>query len=81
MLHEAIFSFEGEGLEPIFHSLKPELDDSFGLRTKAELVLESDTRLILRVTAGDIPALRAALNMWLRLVNVAVEMQEIVSHG
>jgi tRNA threonylcarbamoyladenosine modification (KEOPS) complex Pcc1 subunit len=33
--------------------------------------------LVLCVEAQDIPALRAALNMALRLVNVADEMQDI----
>jgi len=35
---------------------------------------------VLRVQAADVHALRAALNMWLRLVNVADELQEMIRH-
>jgi len=31
------------------------------------------------VTATDIPALRAALNTWLRLINIAVEVREMAA--
>ncbi len=34
--------------------------------------------LILEVAATDIPALRAALNTWLRLINIALEVREAV---
>ncbi|MDH7592870.1 MAG: KEOPS complex subunit Pcc1 [Methanomicrobiales archaeon] len=81
MMHEAIFRFEGEGMDLIYRSLAPEQEDGFGFRSHADIYLENDRLLVLHVKAGDTSALRAALNMWLRLVNVASEMQEIANHG
>ncbi len=43
------------------------------MRSSASLRLVGDDCLELAVTAPDIPSLRAALNMWLRLVRVADE--------
>jgi len=43
--------------------------------------LAGDDTLVLEVTASDIPALRAALNTWLRLVNIAVEVREAVAES
>jgi KEOPS complex subunit Pcc1 len=40
--------------------------------------LEGTTTLVLQVEAEDTAALRAALNMYLRLVNIASEVQELV---
>jgi KEOPS complex subunit Pcc1 len=40
--------------------------------------LEGEDTLVLNVEAQDIAALRAALNMVLRLVNVADEMQDLM---
>lgn len=81
MKHEAIFRFEGEGMALIYRSLAPEQEDGVGFRSSTELYLESDRRLVLHVRAADTSALRAALNMWLRLISVASEMQEMVNHG
>ncbi|HIH03535.1 MAG TPA: hypothetical protein HA263_06690 [Methanoregulaceae archaeon] len=43
------------------------------MRSSASLRLVGDDCLELAVTAPDLPSLRAALNMWLRLVRVADE--------
>ena len=43
--------------------------------------LAGDDTLVLSVTASDMPALRAALNTWLRLVNIAVEVREMVAES
>jgi KEOPS complex subunit Pcc1 len=40
--------------------------------------MEGPETCVLSVKADDIPALRAAINMWLRLINVAGEMQELI---
>jgi len=40
--------------------------------------MEGQDTCVLCVEADDIPALRASLNLWLRLVNVAGEMQELI---
>lgn len=42
--------------------------------------MEGNETLVLSVSAADLPALRAALNTWLRLMNIANEMQEIVKY-
>jgi KEOPS complex subunit Pcc1 len=80
-VHEAIFQVEYIHARHLFEALKPEETDEAGPRTTTRLWLEGDTTLVLSVQASDIPALRAALNMWLRLINVAYEMQELVTHG
>lgn len=77
--HEAIFRFSTEHAVSIYTSLLPELTDEVNSRSTTTCELESDTVLILRIEADDIPALRAALNMALRLVNVADEMQQVVT--
>jgi KEOPS complex subunit Pcc1 len=77
--HEAIFRFSTEHAISIFAALSPELIDEVNPRSRTRCRLEGDTVLLLTIEADDIPALRAALNMALRLVNVADEMQQIVS--
>ena len=75
--HEAIFRFTTEHAVSIYAALSPELTDEVNPRSVTSCRLEGDTVLLLRIEADDIPALRAALNMALRLVNVADEMQQI----
>lgn len=78
MKYNATFRFGGSLSEVLFDAVKPELDD-IG-RSCVDLRLEDDKVLVLRVSADDLSALRAALNTWLRLINVAKEMQEIVGY-
>lgn len=80
-MHEGFFRFKGEGMSIIRSSLAPEAGSEPGTRTKTEIRLEDERTLLLHVRAADISAFRAALNMWLRLISVAEEMQEIVKHG
>jgi len=77
--HEAIFRFSTEHAVSIYAALSPELTDEVNPRSTTSCWLEGDTVLLLRIEADDIPALRAALNMALRLVNVADEMQQIAT--
>ncbi|CVK32208.1 hypothetical protein MBBA_1030 [Methanoculleus bourgensis] len=53
--------------------------DDIGERSSVRVRLAGDDTLVLEVTATDIPALRAALNTWLRLINIAVEVREIAA--
>jgi KEOPS complex subunit Pcc1 len=46
-------------------------------RSRITVRLEGEETVVLEVEADDIAALRAALNMWLRLISVAAEMQEV----
>ncbi|HIJ05734.1 MAG TPA: hypothetical protein HA365_00300 [Methanocalculus sp.] len=79
-MHAAEFTFVTPHAPMLCQALAPEASDETGDRSSALISLEND-RLTLRVAAGDISALRAALNMWLRLITIAEDMQEIDSHG
>jgi len=77
MENEAVFRFTGAHAETIYRALQPELSEEVHPRSRAECTLEDTGTLVLEVFSRDIPALRASLNMWLRLVNVADEMQAL----
>jgi KEOPS complex subunit Pcc1 len=77
--HNAIFRFSTDHAVSIHAALLPELNDEVNPRSTTNCWLEGHTVLLLRIEADDIPALRAALNMALRLVNVAYEMQQIAA--
>ncbi len=80
MRHEAHFRFRSSHADHLFHAVFPEMEGECHPRSKAECILESPDTLVLRVQAADIPALRASLNMWLRLISVAEEMQELLNN-
>jgi KEOPS complex subunit Pcc1 len=71
--HEAVFRFFPDRASDLLAALEPELAGEEGMRSAATLRLDGDDCLELAVTAPDLPSLRAALNMWLRLVRVADE--------
>jgi KEOPS complex subunit Pcc1 len=75
-LHEATFRFSASHARKILDALAPELCDEVNPRSQVRCWLEGPETLVLAVEAQDIAALRAALNMFLRLVNVADEMQD-----
>jgi KEOPS complex subunit Pcc1 len=77
MPHKAVFRFTTQHAREIYRVLLPELSDEVNPRSKVRCVLEGDDVLILSVWAGDTSALRAALNMYLRLISVADEMQDL----
>jgi KEOPS complex subunit Pcc1 len=77
-LHEAVFRFTTDHAQHIHDALAPELQDEVNPRSVTRCRLEGTSTLVLEVTAQDTAALRAALNMVLRLVNVADEMQSLV---
>jgi KEOPS complex subunit Pcc1 len=76
--HEAIFRFSTERAGQIYQALQPELSDEVNPRSTTCCRLEGPDMLVLEFSAEDTAALRAALNMYLRLVNVADEVQSIV---
>jgi len=80
MEHDAVFRFHCTHAETLYRSLSPEMASELHPRSKAECSLEAPDVLVLKVHAMDISALRAALNMWLRLVQVADEMQALAHH-
>ena len=76
--HEAVFRFKSKNAGKIYQSLLPELSDEVNIRSSARCTLEGDDVLVLSVAAEDASALRASLNMHLRLIGVADEMQDLV---
>jgi len=77
MPYEAVFRFTTKNAPEIYRSLLPELSDEVNSRSEACCVLEGNEVLVLSVAAEDMSALRAALNMYLRLISVADEMQDL----
>jgi KEOPS complex subunit Pcc1 len=77
MPHEAVFRFTTKHARKIYMVILPELADEVNPRSNVRCVLEGDDVLILSVQAGDTSALRAALNMYLRIISVADEMQDL----
>jgi KEOPS complex subunit Pcc1 len=75
--HEALFRFSTSHAGQICQALIPELVDEVNSRTMTQCWLEGADTLVLKVDAQDLAALRAALNMVLRLVNVAEEMLDL----
>lgn len=79
--HRALFRIRGPAIGLIFQSLAPEIPDEVNPRAKASCHLDRKGALLLEVRAADIPALRASLNMLLRLIAVADEMAELSRRG
>jgi KEOPS complex subunit Pcc1 len=77
-VHKAIFRFSTSHARLIYQALAPELTDDVNPRSTTRCWLEEEDTLVLKVEAQDPASLRAALNMTLRLINVADEMQELM---
>ena len=77
-IHKAIFRFSTSHAQLICEALAPELTEEVNPRSITRCWLEEEDTLVLNVEAQDIASLRAALNMVLRLVNVAAEMQDLM---
>jgi KEOPS complex subunit Pcc1 len=75
---EAIFRFSTGNAEKIYRAIQPELSDEVNTRSVTSCRVECGSVLVLTIEAQDTAALRAALNMTLRLVNVADEMQQVI---
>ena len=78
MEHKAVFRFTGPDIRQVYQAVEPEMAGEVNTRSQVRCWVEAPDTLVLSVSASDIGALRASLNMWLRLVNVAKEMQEII---
>ena len=76
--HEAVFRFRSGHAKNIYAALLPELPDDVNPRSSTRCSLEGDDLLVLTINAQDAASLRAALNMYLRLVNVADEVVTLV---
>jgi KEOPS complex subunit Pcc1 len=61
--------------EVLFRALAPELEDEIN---RSRVMLEyGESLLRLRIEGADLISLRAALNTWIRLLNIAMEMVRI----
>jgi tRNA threonylcarbamoyladenosine modification (KEOPS) complex Pcc1 subunit len=69
------FSSEKQ-LNVVLGALKPETDTSSTSRSKVDMKTVGQT-LILDFTATDTSALRAAMNSYLRLIGVAMNIQNL----
>jgi len=78
--HRAIFRFVTTHADQVYRALQPELSDEVNPRSATRCRVEGTDTLVLEVVAEDTAALRAALNMHLRLVNVASEVQGLVKN-
>ncbi|WP_290596935.1 MULTISPECIES: KEOPS complex subunit Pcc1 [unclassified Archaeoglobus] len=63
--------------EAIFKSIRQEEKRSIS-RAK---VYQSGEKLILEIEAEDVSDLRAAINSWLRLIKMCVEINEVLRNG
>ncbi len=63
--------------EAIFKSIKQEEKEAIS-RAK---VYQSGEKLVLEIEAEDVSDLRAAINSWLRLIKMCVEVEEVLKNG
>lgn len=73
-MHEAIFSFDTPEAGVIVASLIPESETDGAGRSWGTIQAISESSFDIHIQADDLTALRAALNTWLRLVQIAEEM-------
>ncbi len=66
-----------EGIPHIADVLKPEEAEAIS-RAK---VYQSGKRLLLTIEAESVSDLRAAINSWLRLIKMCVEIEEVLEDG
>jgi len=70
------FSSEKQ-LNVVLQALKPETETSSTHRSKVHVKTE-DQSLVLNFRATDTSALRAAMNSYLRLISVAMNLQKLI---
>ncbi|HDN73553.1 MAG TPA: hypothetical protein ENG16_00835 [Archaeoglobus sp.] len=61
----------------IVNAIKPE---EFSALSKAK-VYQSDYTLMVEIETNEISDLRAAINSWLRLIKVCIELEEVLDDG
>jgi KEOPS complex subunit Pcc1 len=71
----AELTFESKQAGLIYQALAPEVEDELH-RSNVSLGLQ-DGSIRLKIRGEDTTSLRAALNTWIRLVNIAFEMVNI----
>lgn len=76
MMHEAVFTLVTADAPLIHAALIPEAEGDPSGRSRGTCTLAGDETVQLSVQATDLSALRAAVNTWLRLIQVATEMSD-----
>lgn len=77
--NKAVFRFETPYAKTIWQAVLPEDEDMGRSSSKVSFCDDGGVQsVILTVEAEDISALRAALNTWLRLIQISEEMQEAI---
>ena len=74
--HSAWFVFETPFAEKLYAALSPEEGSDPGEKSLVQLSYD-DSSLTLSVETEDVSSMRASLNMWLRLINVSLEVLEL----
>ncbi len=72
---EAVIEIRG-CREEVFLAIKPEEASAL---TEAKVYQSGDT-LLLKIKADEVSDLRAALNSWLRLIKMCVEIEEVLEN-
>ena len=73
-MHEAVFRIESPHATIISESLSPEKEEEYPGRSQSTCTRTAENILEVSIRASDLSALRAALNTWLRLIQVSSEM-------
>lgn len=76
MNHSAKFVFKTPFAEKLYESILPEASSDPGDKSTVKLERDEDS-VTLYIEAQDASALRASINMWLRLINVSEEVLEL----
>jgi len=74
MIHKTSFLFHTPDAQIIAASLIPDSESGEEGRSHGECRVTTNGSLEIQIRADDLSALRAALNTWLRLVQIAEEM-------
>lgn len=73
-MHQAVFRIETHHAPIIYEAISPESEDEYPGRSHGRCRMCAENILEISLYASDLSALRAALNTWLRLIQVASEM-------
>ena len=76
---EIVIPTDNDG-DIVFKSLKPEVETLHSKRTKVKMENLGD-KLRIDINASDITAARAAVNSFIRLLDIALGVKEVVRSG
>ena len=79
MNNQAQIMMTADHIHIIADALLPEVQRDAGFRSDVSSSFPDEHTLRITLRAEDLSALRASLNMWLRLIQVADEMYDIIA--